>query len=120
MTFVRQTETAVAVVCRCWVALFAASLFPCVEAPAAEVVLTKGSTNEHWAFKAPVRPTIPPVSKKKWPLNEIDHFVLAKLEANKLVPSPEADRVTLIRRLCFDVTGLPPSPEEVDRFIADK
>jgi len=75
---------------------------------------------DHWAFKPPVRPEVPVVANKRWPRNPIDNFILAKLEQNKLQPSPEADRVTLIRRLSFDLLGLPPAPEEVDRFVADK
>lgn len=73
----------------------------------------------HWAFVAPVRPPVPAVANAAWPRNEVDRFVLAKLEANGLQPSPEADRTILIRRLHADLTGLPPSPEEVDAFIND-
>jgi len=75
---------------------------------------------DHWAFKAPVRPAEPKVKNKKWGRNPIDSFVLARLEKQKLSPSPEADRVTLIRRLSLDLIGLPPTIEEVDRFVADK
>jgi hypothetical protein len=74
----------------------------------------------HWAFVAPVRPTEPTVQKADWVRNSIDRFVLAKLEAEKLAPSPEADRITLIKRLSIDLTGLPPTPQEVDAFVADK
>jgi mono/diheme cytochrome c family protein len=74
----------------------------------------------HWAFKAPVKPVIPVVKNKKWVRNPIDDFVLARLEKEKLHPSPEADRVTLIRRLSLDLTGLPPTIKEVDDFVADK
>jgi uncharacterized protein DUF1549/uncharacterized protein DUF1553/cytochrome c len=73
----------------------------------------------HWAFKAPVRPPVPTLDKKKWARNAIDNFVLAKLSQEKLRPSPEADRVTLIRRVSLDLTGLPPTPQEVDEFVAD-
>jgi hypothetical protein len=73
----------------------------------------------HWAFTPPVRPTPPAVQRADWVRNEIDRFVLAKLEAAGLTPSPEADRATLIRRLHADLTGLPPTPAEVDAFIAD-
>ncbi len=73
----------------------------------------------HWGFIAPVRPTLPEVKNKSWPRNDIDRFVLAKLEAEGLAPSPEADRPTLIRRLSFDLTGLPPTPEEVASFVGD-
>jgi len=74
----------------------------------------------HWAFKAPVRPALPEVRNKKWVRNAIDRFVLARLEKEKLHPSPEADRITLIRRLSLDLTGLPPSIAEVDAFLADR
>jgi hypothetical protein len=74
----------------------------------------------HWAFKAPVRPLVPEIEKRKWARNAIDQFVLARLEKEKLRPSPEADRITLIRRVTLDLTGLPPSPKEVDEFLADK
>ncbi len=74
----------------------------------------------HWAFKPPVRPPVPTVNHKKWARNPIDDFVLAKLEAEKLSPSPEADRATLIRRLSLDLTGLPPTIAEIDRFEKDR
>jgi cytochrome c553 len=77
----------------------------------------------HWAFIPPVRPQPPAVEQEGWQAdwakNDIDRFVLAKLEAAGLKPSPEADRATLIRRLHADLVGLPPTPAEVDAFIAD-
>jgi hypothetical protein len=74
---------------------------------------------DHWAFKPLVRPAIPHVRDEKWARNPIDAFILARLEQEHLTPSPEADRRTLIRRLSFDLTGLPPTPGEVDQFLAD-
>ena len=74
----------------------------------------------HWAFKAPVRPAEPKVKNKQWARNPIDAFILARLEQQKLSPSPEADRLTLLRRLSLDLTGLPPTLEEVDRFVANQ
>ncbi len=74
----------------------------------------------HWAFRPPVRPPLPIVKNAKWPRNPLDRFVLARLEKEGLTPSPEADRVTLIRRLSLDLIGLPPTLEEVDAFLADK
>ncbi|MBI1831147.1 MAG: DUF1549 domain-containing protein, partial [Planctomycetes bacterium] len=72
---------------------------------------------KHWAFMAPERPALPSVKNKAWPRNAIDHFVLARLEQAGLAPSPEADPVTLIRRMSLDLTGLPPTPDEVDAFV---
>jgi hypothetical protein len=73
----------------------------------------------HWAFVAPQRPYVPAVKKTAWVRTPIDAFVLALLEREKLAPSPDADRPTLIRRLSIDLTGLPPTPQEVDAFVAD-
>ena len=74
----------------------------------------------HWSF-IPVKKTeLPAVRNKDWGSNPIDRFILAKLEANGLQPSAEADRRTLVRRLSLDLTGLPPTPEEVNVFLADK
>ena len=77
------------------------------------------STN-HWAFKAPVRAKIPVVKNKNWVRNPIDNFILAKLEREKLQPSPPTDKITLLRRLSLDLIGLPPTIAEVDAFLADK
>lgn len=74
----------------------------------------------HWAFKAPTHPAAPQVSNKKWPRSPIDNFVLAKLDLEKLKPARETDKITLLRRLSLDLIGLPPTPEEVDVFVADK
>jgi Protein of unknown function (DUF1553)/Protein of unknown function (DUF1549)/Planctomycete cytochrome C len=76
------------------------------------------STKDRWALRAVARPSLPEDSGG-WVRNPIDAFVLAKLRESKLGPSPEADRRTLIRRLTFDLIGLPPSPEEVEAFLAD-
>ncbi len=75
---------------------------------------------KHWAFVAPQRPQVPGVKRTDWVRNPIDAFVLSTLESEGLAPAPEADRPTLIRRLAIDLTGLPPSPEEVDAFVADR
>jgi mono/diheme cytochrome c family protein len=74
----------------------------------------------HWAYVPPKRPDPPKVSDAKWPRNEIDYFVLSRLDSDGLKPSPEADKATLIRRATFDLTGLPPTPAEVQAFLADK
>jgi hypothetical protein len=75
---------------------------------------------KHWAFIPPERPPLPKVKDQKWPRNEIDYFVLARLEKEGLTPNPEADKPTLIRRATLDLTGLPPTIEEVDAFLCDK
>ncbi len=76
-------------------------------------------TQAHWAYRPPIRPPLPPVRQRTWVRNAVDAFVLAKLEAEGLDPSPKADRPTLIRRLSLDLTGLPPGPAEVDAFLKD-
>ena len=74
----------------------------------------------HWSFVTAARPELPKVSDEAWIKNPVDRFVLAKLDKAGLKPSPQADKVTLIRRLTFDLTGLPPTPAEVDAFVADQ
>jgi hypothetical protein len=73
----------------------------------------------HWAYVAPTQPTIPDVSDATWPRNPVDNFVLARLEEEGLAPSPEADPETLLRRVSLDLTGLPPTIEELNAFLAD-
>jgi len=77
------------------------------------------SWQKHWSFLPPVRPPLPTVKNAAWSRNGIDPFILARLERDGLAPSPEADRKTLIRRVTLDLTGLPPTPREVDAFLAD-
>src|SRR4051794_4410877 len=74
---------------------------------------------EWWSFRPAREPEVPAVRDEPWPRNAIDRFILAGLEAAGIRPAPEADRRTLIRRLTFDLTGLPPSPEEVAAFVRD-
>ena len=74
---------------------------------------------EHWAFTTPVRPTPPDVKNGDWIRNPIDAFILSRLEKEGLHPASEANKRTLIRRLSFDLTGLPPTREEVHQFLAD-
>ena len=82
--------------------------------------IQQGATyQEHWAFVPPERPKLPLVRRKPWPRNAIDTFVLQRLEQESLEPSPEADQRTLLRRLSFDLRGLPPTPAEVQRFVND-
>ena len=73
----------------------------------------------HWAFIPPQRPSLPEVKDVAWARNPIDRFILARLEKEGLKPAPEADRVTLLRRLSLDLIGLPPTPEEVDAYVKD-
>jgi len=74
---------------------------------------------EHWAFTAPVLPQVPATKNAEWAKNDIDRFILAKLEAEGFAPSPAADRTTLLRRLSLDLVGMPPTIAEVDAFLAD-
>ncbi len=74
---------------------------------------------QHWSFVKPVRPPVPEVQDKSWPKNDIDHFILARLEKEKIAPSPPTDKAALLRRVALDLTGIPPTPAELDAFIAD-
>jgi len=74
---------------------------------------------DHWAFKPVQRPPVPAVHDTSWPKHDVDRFILARLEAEGLQPSPEADRRAWLRRATFDLTGLPPTPDEVEQFVAD-
>jgi hypothetical protein len=80
---------------------------------------TEGAALTWWAFLPPRVPAPPEVKDRSWPRSEIDRFILAKLEARGMTPASPAGRRTLLRRVSFDLTGLPPTPEEVDSFIAD-
>lgn len=73
----------------------------------------------HWSYVAPVRPSLPHVANTAWPRNEIDGFLLARLEQERLSPAEEADRYALVRRVTLDLTGLPPSIADADAFAAD-
>jgi hypothetical protein len=75
---------------------------------------------EHWAFVTPVKKAAPKVKGKPWPRSGLDYFILSRLEKEGLQPSAEADRMTLIRRLTLDLTGLPPTLAEIDTFLADR
>jgi mono/diheme cytochrome c family protein len=76
-------------------------------------------SKSYWAYKSVKRPAVPAITDRTWVLNPIDAFVLSKLEARGLPPAAPADPVALIRRLYYDLTGLPPTPEEVDAFVND-
>lgn len=73
----------------------------------------------HWAFQPPREQVVPVVKNNTWPRSELDRFVLAKLEAAGLSPAPSADKRTLLRRVTFDLIGLPPTPAEIDAFLKD-
>ncbi|NOT60666.1 MAG: DUF1549 domain-containing protein [Acidobacteria bacterium] len=90
-----------------------------------EAFLYKGQplTDEHrnyWAFRTPVRSAVPTVQQTEWIKNPIDAFILAALEKQGLQPSPAADKNTLMRRVTFDLTGLPPTPREIEAFVNDR
>jgi len=87
--------------------------------PAAPLTKKKAGTT-HWAFQPIKRGTPPPVANSAWARTPIDRFILARLEKEGLPPSPEADRLTLLRRVSLDLTGLPPAPEEIAAFLADQ
>jgi len=77
------------------------------------------TARNHWSFRAPVAHPLPAVKRKDWPRQPLDHFILARLEKAGLTPSAEADPRTLIRRVTLDLTGLPPTPEEVSSFVQE-
>ena len=79
-----------------------------------------GEYEAHWAYIPPTRPVVPSVSDRAWPSGAIDWFIIARLESENLLPSPQADPATLARRLHFDLTGLPPSPGLAERLANDQ
>ncbi|HVV72615.1 MAG TPA: DUF1549 domain-containing protein, partial [Verrucomicrobiae bacterium] len=79
--------------------------------------ISQGATwQKHWSFIPPHRPELPVVKHKRWPRNPIDHFVLARLESEGLQPSPETDRMVLLRRVCLDLSGLPPTQQQLQSW----
>jgi hypothetical protein len=100
--------------------LIVTSLLLCVITQAAEpAVIDWAKARQHWSFVPPKAQALPKVKDSAWLRGRVDHFILASLEAKALTPSREADARTLIRRLTFDLTGLPPTPEEVRAFVND-
>lgn len=83
-------------------------------------ILEGAKWQPHWSFVKPEKPAEPAVSRAEWTSNPIDRFILAGLDKAGLAPAPEADRRTLARRVALDLTGLPPTPEEVEAFVADQ
>lgn len=89
--------------------------------PAAEdTVIDWAKERQFWSFQPPRPSSAPKVRQTQWPRQAMDYFILAKLESSHIKPAPEADRRTLIRRLTVDLTGVPPTPAEVDAFLRDK
>jgi hypothetical protein len=82
--------------------------------------VSKTAAPAWWSFKKPVRPPVPAVKNAGWVRNPIDSFVMAKLEQQGMKPAAAADRATLVRRVYFDLHGLPPTPEQVDQFVNDQ
>ena len=91
---------------------------PTGEAAAAEFNLQQRKA-DHWVWQPIESPTIPEVDDTAWPRDEVDHFILARLEAAGLTPAGDADRTALLRRLYFDLIGLPPTPEQSAKFLSD-
>ena len=112
----RRTEARAAAVAVLSMALVSI-LFPAASV-ADEMDLAK--ERQFWSFQKPAAPPRPEVKDKRWPRQELDYFVLARLEAKRLRPADEAEKRTLIRRVTFDLTGLPPTPEEVSAFLKDR
>jgi hypothetical protein len=95
--------------------MIGASVVACCAIPIANAQ----SENTHWAYQAPRRPSVPVIERSAWAENAIDSFTQQQMTQHVLSPSPEADRRTLIRRVTFDLTGLPPTAAEIDAFLAD-
>jgi hypothetical protein len=120
----RLTEAEIAAI-KSWIdggAEWDAELTLSPPAPPKEVSEKKFTEQQRkcWAFQKVVKPAVPAVKDQSWVRTPVDAFILAKLEQKGLQPNPAADKVTLIRRATFDLTGLPPSPEEVSAFVADQ
>ncbi len=90
---------------------------PFPESKGVPSLIQAAAATNHWAFRPVSNPLLPEVKRTSWPQSDIDRFVLRKLEENGLDPSPSADRRTLLRRAAYDLTGLPPSAEEVEAFV---
>src|SRR5262249_52762657 len=99
---------------------FIASLALTAAEPAYQDPPITPAQRQHWAYRPPMRPAVPALRSAAWVRTPIAAFILAKLEANGLAPSPETDALTWLRRVTFDLTGLPPTPREQDDFINDR
>ena len=89
------------------------------DSPVKPMAVDYAKAASFWAFQPPKRSTPPPVADRSWPQNDIDRYILHRLEQNHLSPAPRASRRTLIRRVYFDLVGLPPEPAVVERFVDD-
>src|ERR1051325_4221930 len=92
---------------------------PRVSADSANDDLNWAKEREFWSFRQPQLPTLPLIKNRAWPRQRLDYFILARLEQKGVAPAPEADQGTLLRRLTFDLTGLPPGPEALAAFTED-
>lgn len=88
--------------------------------PMASTAAKRNRDPNHWAFNPPTEVVIPTVQDSAWPQSDLDRFILSRLEASGLAPAPKSDKRTLIRRVTFDLTGLPPTPEEISAFLNDE
>lgn len=92
----------------------------CSSRAVCEDVAAEEAWKRHWAFQPVKHPPLPPVRQRDWPRTSVDRFILAKLEERGLTPSAAADRRTLLRRVTFDLIGLPPTPQEIAAFEKDR
>ena len=90
-----------------------------IAAPPAPDREFRDSERRYWALQKVVRPPVPAVQSRAWVRTPVDAFILARLEEKKITPNSPADKVTMIRRVTLDLTGLPPTPEEVNAFLDD-
>src|SRR5437879_2506692 len=105
---------------RFWLLLATLMVFPIVARTQSPLHKPQGAKDQpHWAFLPVKKSTVPAVSDKHWVRNPIDAFVLNQFEARKLTPAPVADKRALLRRVYFDLIGLPPTPEEQRAFLED-
>ncbi|MGH9939643.1 MAG: DUF1549 domain-containing protein, partial [Blastocatellia bacterium] len=99
--------------------VFAVLALACVVWAASDDLPFTAEQLNHWAYQKVKKPKTPLVRNRAWVKTPVDAFVLAKLERGRIKPAPAADKITLLRRATFDLTGLPPTPEEVSAFLAD-
>jgi len=95
-------------------------VFPKLAAASTDEGIDWRKEQEFWSFRAPAMPPRPQVRNHRWPQQDLDYFIVAKMERKSVSPSPRAERRTLIRRLSYDLTGLPPTPAQVEAFVQDK